>query len=117
MGTNYYWETSGGKICPTCRRGDEPERLHIGKSSAGWAFSLHAIPERNLNSLADWQSLWGAGRGQIRNEYGDAISMPEMMETITDRAHPSGLRVHEDGKTRIIGAREPTWFMNHGEYC
>ena len=37
MGTNYYWQES--EPCAACGRGYE--QVHVGKSSAGWCFSLH----------------------------------------------------------------------------
>ena len=43
MGTNYYFEDSS-EVCECCGRG--AESLHIGKSSGGWCFSLHVMPER-----------------------------------------------------------------------
>lgn len=56
MGTNYYAEYQ--PPCPTCGRQDPP--LHIGKSSAGWCFSLHVIPELGLNDWPEWEA-WLAG--------------------------------------------------------
>ena len=42
MGTNFYWLAEPSPECPTChQRPVETERRHIGKSSAGWCFSLH----------------------------------------------------------------------------
>jgi len=37
LGTNYYWQES--EPCAACGRGYE--QVHVGKSSAGWCFSLH----------------------------------------------------------------------------
>lgn len=77
MGTNYYWTPDP---CPTCGRG---ERIHIGKSSAGWCFLLHVIPEEGIETLADWQERWGVG--EIRDEYGGRIDPGEMLRIITER--------------------------------
>lgn len=93
MGTNYFYETAARDICPACGRGGEIESLHIGKSSAGWAFALHILPERNIRSLGDWQRVWAAG-GQIRDEYGEYVSVPQMLKEITERTHPRGLNRH-----------------------
>lgn len=78
MGTNYYLHEN---ICSHCGRGDEP--LHIGKSSAGWCFALHVIPERGLNSLEDWEKKFE--KGTILNEYGNPTSPEEMLRIITER--------------------------------
>lgn len=81
MGTNYYLHTKSP--CETCGRHDDP--LHIGKSSAGWCFSLHVMPEDGINDLADWVRLWSEPSARIINEYGDEVTAEEMMQTITDR--------------------------------
>lgn len=57
MGTNYYIKS---EPCSHCKRAD-PD-LHIGKSSFGWAFALHVVADRGLNSLDDWRPLLSAGR-------------------------------------------------------
>jgi hypothetical protein len=83
MGTNYYLERD---ICPHCKRSDE--RLHIGKSSAGWCFALHIDAEEGINSLDDWKALWSAPDARIVDEYGRETSPEEMLEKITERAWP-----------------------------
>lgn len=116
MGTNYYYETAGGNVCEHCGRGDESEKLHIGKSSAGWAFSLHVIPERGLNTLEDWQKLWVTG-GQIRDEYGEHVTPEEMLTEITQRSHPKGLRRHSgQGQGEFVRAGEPTYDLADYEF-
>ncbi len=78
MGTNYYLKTG---LCPHCGKG--VERLHIGKSSGGWCFSLHVIPEEGINDLDDWKKKWRDGG--IEDEYGQ-VTVPRLMELIiTDR--------------------------------
>lgn|SRR5574343_134726 len=81
MGTNYY--ISKG-LCPCCGRGED--KLHIGKSPCGWHFSLHVIPEQEINSLEDWKKYWNDHPSEtITNEYGDELSREEMLGIITDR--------------------------------
>lgn len=117
MGTNYYYETAGSDPCPHCGRGDDSEKLHIGKSSAGWAFSLHIIPDKGINSLEDWQKLWASG-GQIRNEYGEYECVEGMLSVITQRSHPSGLRRHGDGSGGYVFVQpgEPTYDLADYEF-
>lgn len=80
MGTNYYLKIDP---CPHCGRCDE--EWHIGKSSGGWCFSLHVIPERNINTLDDWRREWSRPNRAIKNEYGDTVTIEEMEQAITQR--------------------------------
>lgn len=82
MGTNYYHSDNP---CPHCGRGDEA--LHIGKSSAGWCFSLNTHPEEGIESLDDWKARWT--EKSIRDEYGDPVSPDTMLRIITDRHRPA----------------------------
>ena len=128
MGTNYYLHSNA---CEHCGRGDEP--LHIGKSSDGWCFGLHVIPEEGLNSLADWSQRWGMAGVQIRNEYGDVLTPESMLEAITQRswgktsAHfdyaenyacpgPNGLVRHRIDGQYCVGHGEGTWDLIPGYF-
>lgn len=96
MGTNYYWYPKSP--CPHCKR--PFQRIHIGKSSVGWCFGLHVARELDINDLDDWQHIWETGiyidpeslerhhtdSGYIENEYGDTISVEDMLDIITNRA-------------------------------
>ena len=79
MGTNYYAVTGP---CDCC--GSAGSRVHIGKSSMGWRFSLHVIPELDLNNLEDWKRYL-VGR-KIVDEYGSRITRKSLLETITKRS-------------------------------
>ncbi len=81
MGTNYYLHKKAD--CECCGR--PYDFLHIGKSSGGWCFSLHVIPDENINTLDDWRNLWGAPGAYIRNEYGEKLSISDMELIITAR--------------------------------
>jgi len=70
MGTNYYIGRRNG--------------YHIGKSSAGWCFSLHVDEERGINSLSDLKRKWKSRT--IVNEYGEKISKKKMLSIITERS-------------------------------
>src|ERR1035438_3118957 len=131
MGTNYYLHEN---ICPHCGRGDEP--LHIGKSSGGWCFALHVIPELGLNTLNDWEKRWRGAQAVIKNEYGDAIPSSMMIATIVSRNHasigglgaswyeqnhaepgPQGLARHKIGAAGgCVGHGEGTWDYIQGEF-
>lgn len=83
MGTNYYHES---EPCPHC--GDVKHRKHIGKSSAGWCFSLHVdyAGEDGVHSLEDWKREFAKAGTRIVDEYGDTRTAAEMLDTITNRS-------------------------------
>lgn len=136
MGTNYYYHEK-----PPCECCDRPfKALHIGKSSAGWCFSLHVIPEEGINSLDDWRRKWLVG-GVILDEYGGKVSPEEMLAVITKRERqeqwdkapfmydswdsfhaingsqkgPGGLVRHAIGRY-CVGHGEGTWDLIPGEF-
>ncbi len=81
MGTNYYLTVN--EVCSECGRGEE--QIHIGKSSGGWHFLIHVIPERKLYFLSDWQKFW-KGK-QITNQYGTKLSKKQMLDRIRNRKY------------------------------
>ena len=83
MGTNYYLHRG---ICPECKR--SCDHWHIGKSSIGWCFSLHIIPERGIRDLPDWVQAWQEPDTLIRDEYGRDITPEAMLDIITNRKRP-----------------------------
>jgi len=85
MGTNFYLKQPE-VACPTCGHHEPVDSLHIGKSSAGWVFSLRIYPDLGISSLEDWKARFG--QGQICDEYGSQISVEKMLETITERSWP-----------------------------
>lgn len=89
MGTNYYLEFN---TCPCC--GEKKAPLHIGKSSAGWCFSLRVYPEKGIKNLNDWLDLWNEFEftwTKIKDEYGTVISKTDMIDTIVNRSFPEGV--------------------------
>lgn len=90
MGTNYYQLIDRCEHCGRAR-----ENRHIGKSSAGWTFSFHAIPEDNVNSYQDWLREFAISPW-IQDEYGDLITV-------------------EDFKKMVEAKRESPY--NHTTYC
>lgn len=127
MGTNYYWIPNP---CPTCGHG---ERVHIGKSSAGWVFSLHVHPGDDIHGLRGWVNAWRIGT--IVDEYDETVSADEMLRTITERARhggpdqpaewyaqnsaepgPNRLARHKIDGRHCIGHGEGTWDLCVGEF-
>jgi hypothetical protein len=81
MGTNYYAATDR---CPHCGRADE--KLHIGKSSFGWAFLFRAhldYAPRPLTSWAAWRELLAQPGTVITNEYDEVVAL-EDFESMVD---------------------------------
>jgi hypothetical protein len=124
VGTNYYVER---EPCAHC--GVAPKPVHIGKSSAGWCFSLHVDDERT--SLADWIAEWSKPGAQIVDEYGQPTAPEKMLSVITDRAWkpsghfdyqrnhaepgPNGLARHTIGR-HCIGHGDGTYDLIPGEF-
>lgn len=91
MGTNYYsvkryvdfeseesfWDLRGTEDC-----------IHIGKSSAGWCFSLHIVPELGINTLKDWIGMFIEPDRIIIDEYRETVSFLDMIRIITNRSRP-----------------------------
>jgi len=130
MGTNYYWYPK--PPCPHCGR--EYDEIHIGKSSGGWCFSLHVIPEEGIDSLADWQDKWKGIESFIKDEYGQEVGKNQMTAIITERScgpskvdqqwyddncaepGPNGLARHRIDGRYCIGHGEGTWDYLVGEF-
>jgi hypothetical protein len=84
MGTNYYWHPEV-EVCECCGRPKEDvEPIHIGKSSAGWVFSLHVDPDAGICNLEDWVGQWKTP-GKIIDEYDRIVSVPDMLMCILHR--------------------------------
>jgi hypothetical protein len=98
MGTNYYsvrrgldvespdtfWDLRGTEDC-----------IHIGKSSGGWCFSLHVVPEFGINTLEDWIRMFIEPDRIIIDEYREIVPFERMMGVITQRGRASA-RVWDD---------------------
>ena len=81
METNYYLHMD------VCGRGKRPKKiLHIGKSSGGWVFGLHVIPERGLVNWDRWRVALHKCGNVIKDEYGNKIKFKEMVSIIRDRS-------------------------------
>jgi len=112
MGTNYYMTVGQCKSC-----GRSESELHIGKSSAGWNFSLNTHPDNGIESLADWQAAWSTNT--IRDEYCRTITPEGMMQTITERAQYSPDRPlirHEIDGRHCIAHGAGTYDIMRGEF-
>ena len=136
MGTNYYLERN---VCPECGKADES--WHIGKSSAGWCFALHIMPDRDIHDLPDWLNEFEDTGTRIIDEYGREVSAKDMVSIITERGrdpvpdkpyhYSSWAEFHrmnqsEWGPNHMLIARidgnhctghgKGTWSLNTGEF-
>lgn len=85
MGTNYYLYDC--KPCKHCNRGySDTDKIHIGKSSSGWHFSLRVDPEQGINSLDDWKKLWNKPYAHIEDENGEEETPTSMLAIIQNRS-------------------------------
>lgn len=122
MGTNYYAEC------------ESKTSFHIGKSSAGWCFSLHVLPEEGLRSWGDWKRLLALPSTIIRDEYQEILSYEKFFEVVENRfwnrsiyendflsqnnasVGPRGLlRRNVDG-VHCVGHGEGTWDYLPGDF-
>ena len=91
MGTNYYVRTKpscGGKCADHCHGED----IHLGKSSAGWAFTFRAYPDAGQAPEAvtwpvvdaeSWMRLLDLGN--IYDEYGRIMTSVELLDVIESK--------------------------------
>lgn len=120
MGTNYYLHELA---CDKCGRSDEP--LHIGKSSAGWCFSLHIEPDMGLRDLPDWVERWSKPNALIKDEYGETVTPERMHSIITERSLDNtkqwwiGYESERDFHIRNHSEKGPKGLLRHriGPYC
>jgi hypothetical protein len=64
---------------------------------------LHVYPEDGIHDLGDWEGLWAKEGSEIRNEYGDLVSLDEMRATILARVWKGN---QSDG-------HDPTWLRDN----
>ena len=122
MGTNYYLHKESSSKCGHCGHDPGSQVLHIGKSSFGWAFSLHVIPERGINSLEDWITEWGKPGTKILNEYDEEVQPGDMLKIITTRGPgrwcPEGMELHRSPveEDHCVGHGSGSWDLIIGEF-
>jgi len=123
MGTNFYWREHDFMDHPIFERmlGEgtrDDEGIHIGKSSAGCTFSLHVYPDNEHlpSNLLQWRQRWMQREGHIFNEYGEELTVDEMMAKITHRGKVDELKRHEIDGRFCVGHGNGTWDELVGEF-
>ena len=94
MGTNYYMAKGEHllesfyehPLNPLLREGTGVcAKIHIGKSSRGWCFSLHVMPQHGIHNLSDWKAKverlilegW-----RIEDEYREVLTPEELWRVV-----------------------------------
>ena len=125
MGTNYY-AIKTHPIEETAFQ--KPVTQHIGKSSAGWCFSLCV---NTFKSLEEWIIIFNDPSITIIDEYGANIDPSTMVQIITERSWqkrpdwwesksmlgPNNLLRHQIDNSHCIGHGEGTFDLIIGEFC
>ena len=81
MGTNFYFVTPNPEdvFSPV-------KALHMGKSSAGWAFCVRTYPESGIHDLADWKRhIEAHPEGKIYDEYRELHTLDEWLRLVEMR--------------------------------
>lgn len=116
MGTNYYAHFD---CCDKCGRPDS--KLHIGKSSWGWVFSLAIHPEKNIHDWPDWERELAKPSVRILDEYYEVVALDELVGIVTKRERYEGKPGREDQysmfdeKTGLMRAKIGPYCSKHGE--
>lgn len=104
MGTNYYCWT------------DTEKELHIGKSSAGWVFSLRIHEAKGILNLYDWIPVFINPQNVIRDEYGRHITATDMLDTIVNRKRWQAVDISEHDLKLNQAERGPNNLLRHTQY-
>ena len=75
---------------------DDRPHLHIGKSSMGWCFSMHVIPELKINSWADWRKFRTSYGVKIVDEDLEEVSILNLIDRVENRSCKRPLGKPED---------------------
>ena len=94
LGTNYYSVKRGLEDLDSdtfwerrrnAELGEGDDILHIGKSSGGWCFALHVIPDKGIHDLPGWVPFLLSADRAIVDEYRDSITYEQLLDIITNR--------------------------------
>lgn len=77
MGTNYYTKINN---CDKCGRYD---KIHLGKSSAGWQFYFQYNGGKYYKNV-DEMTVWLIDK-EIKNEYGEVISHDDFWKMVQEK--------------------------------
>lgn len=109
MGTNYYIETGQQTKCHKCGS-TIPERLHIGKASAGWQFLFAPYPERGLTTGRAWKEMISHSPHSVVDEYGNLVNKLDFWHMVEARSQDN---TSADNETSTDGYR----FAGTTDFC
>lgn len=114
MGTNYYCELKD-TVKVICNYGCEHEihpKLHIGKDSIGWAFTLQGIDDGtyHLTNADEWEKAL-QNADHIYDEYGEEVSIEVMMRHIR-KASPTLTRQEFEGLQAYVKEQNSMFTSN-----
>lgn len=90
-------------------------KLHIGKSSAGWHFSLCIYPELGINNLDDWKKLFS--EYDIIDEYDESRSADKMISIITERYDAEFLELGQEAyEAKVVERHNNTCDTLYGSF-
>ena len=111
MGTNYYFHVQQEAVVINGQQELLPNfkdssTLHIGKSSCGWCFALHVIPDLDINDLKDWETFIMDNEGILKDEYDTKVSLDNLLQVITQRKQDS---LRHQPCNRYVKQGKGTW--------
>ena len=126
MGTNYYLMLRRRQHCPSCgaQVASELDRLHVGKSSGGWAFALRQDPDLGLWDWSDYRRLFETfppGDAWFEDEYSEVFNADQVQAVVfrEDRAAPENgewrRMTHAEGAVGRHSSRPVDYVQ--GEFC
>jgi len=90
MGTNYDLHYH---FCPRCKRKDA---IHLGKSSAGWKFSLQYNGGKYYKNWKEMKEFLAKVEGKIISEYGEEITLNEFIKLVEDKQKEARTHIFSD---------------------
>lgn len=119
MGCNYYAIPKTPKKCDCCSQplpDEELDRVHIGKSSAGWKFMFHAAPDkyRTFGQLRAWLKDY-----KIVDEYGEHKTHEEFfyMVEVKQQSEKSHHAEYGNNNKYHHGYYDGDYEFSEGEFC
>ena len=110
MGTNFYMKVAIDSL-------NNCELHHIGKRSAGWCFSLHAIPSHNLMDLGSWTAfLMSDDVVRIFDEYENDYTWAEMTQIIIDDKTYNDRPPHRHSGEHLLSTGEEHYDVMLGHF-
>jgi hypothetical protein len=120
MGTNYYLHTD---VCPHCKR--ERERIHVGKSSAGWPFLFRGYRKwppdgmpYPITSAYEWREFIADATkhgAKLIDEYGREANLVDFWADVAER---QAMPLSDYVRSHLANKRDCEWTDTDGHrFC